>query len=137
MSEQESGARRRPPGIGEGVRTGVGILSAFRDAIEETIRETMENSDTRPERARELLNDALARAQDALGEVRERLDVVPRRDFDALRAEVAELRRRLDALEGRAPPPASPLILPASTGTTDVAPGEPGGGEGPLEGRMP
>ncbi len=139
MSEQESGARRRPPGIGDGIRTGVGILAAFRDAIEETIKETMENSDARPERARELLNDAIARAQEALGDVRERLDVVPRRDFDALRAEVAELRRRLDALEGRAPPPpaSGQLVLPASTGTLEAPPTEPTGGEGPLEGRMP
>jgi hypothetical protein len=34
------------------------------------------------------------------GEARERLDVVPRREFDALKAEVEELRRRLDRLDG-------------------------------------
>jgi BMFP domain-containing protein YqiC len=42
----------------------------------------------------------MKRAQQAVEETRERLDLVPRREFDALRDEVAELRRRLAALEG-------------------------------------
>ncbi|HEX8244334.1 MAG TPA: hypothetical protein VF541_12580 [Longimicrobium sp.] len=86
--------------IGEGIRAGIGILTAFKEAIEETIDEAVVSNDLRPERAKEALTGALGRAQEAIGDVRERLDVVPRREFDALRAEVEELRRRLDRLDG-------------------------------------
>ncbi|HWK89418.1 MAG TPA: hypothetical protein VNP72_05460, partial [Longimicrobium sp.] len=86
-SGMDEGPRRRP-GIGEGIRSGIGLLTAFKDAVEETIQEAMARGDLSPERARQALGDALARAQETVGEVRERLDVVPRRDFDALRAEV-------------------------------------------------
>ena len=91
--------------VGEGVRAGIGILTAFKEAIEETIEEAMDRGDLRPERAKAALGAAMGRAQDAVEEVRERMDVIPRRELDDLRAEVAELRRRLDALEasGRAP----------------------------------
>jgi polyhydroxyalkanoate synthesis regulator phasin len=92
--------RGRPAGIGEGLRAGIGILTAFKEAIEETISEAVESNDLRPERAKDALSGALGRAQDVIGDVRERLDVVPRREFDALKAEVDELRRRLDRLDG-------------------------------------
>jgi polyhydroxyalkanoate synthesis regulator phasin len=124
---EENREPRRIPTLGEGIRTGIGVLSAFKEAIEETIQEASERGDLSPERAKEFLGDALHRAQDAAGEVRERLDLVPRREFDALRAEVEALRRRLDALEGR-----SPAALPASTGTPALA-----APEGPTEARMP
>lgn len=100
MTEEQ----RPRAGIGEGLRAGIGILTAFKEAIEETLEEAAERNDLRPERAKEALSGALTRAQDALGDVRERLDVVPRRDFDALRAEVDELRRRLDRLDGGGAP---------------------------------
>lgn len=92
--------QRPRPSIGEGIRAGIGILTAFKEAIEETIDEAVVSNDLRPERAKEALSGALGRAQEAFGDVRERLDVVPRREFDALRAEVEELRRRLDRLDG-------------------------------------
>jgi polyhydroxyalkanoate synthesis regulator phasin len=96
MSEEQRGRT----GIGEGLRAGIGILTAFKEAIEETIDEAAERNDLRPERAKEALSGALTRAQGAFDDVRERLDVVPRREFEALRLEVDELRRRLDRLEG-------------------------------------
>ena|SRR4051794_24001692 len=96
MSEEQRGR----PSIGEGLRAGIGILTAFKEAIEETIDEAAARNDLRPERAKEALTGALSRAQGAFDDVRERLDVVPRREFDALRLELEELRRRVERLEG-------------------------------------
>ena len=103
---------QRRAGVGEGLRAGIGILTAFKQAIEETIEDAAERNDLRPERAREALSGALTRAQDAFEDVRERLDVVPRREFDALRAEVDELRRRVERLEGGGPTLALPSAVP-------------------------
>jgi polyhydroxyalkanoate synthesis regulator phasin len=110
----------RPAGIGEGLRAGIGILTAFKEAIEETINEAVESNDLRPERAKDALSGALGRAQDVIGDVRERLDVVPRREFDALRAEVEELRRRLDRLDGGG---AQVRFLEAGSGPPSEGPG--------------
>lgn len=98
--------QRRMPGIGEGIKAGIGILTAFKEAVEETFQEAVERGDMKPDRARQAVQDAVRRAQDTFGEVRERLDVVPRKEFDdlraeldALRAEVAELRLRMGGVE--------------------------------------
>lgn len=136
MSEQ-----KRRPGIGEGIRSGIGMLTAFKEAVEESIREASERGDLKPERARQFLNDAMERAHDAVGDVRERLDWVPRKEFDELRAQVEELRRRLDALQGGPGGGSSPLVLPPVSGfggTTAAGPPSAGrtGGEGPTEARM-
>ena len=121
MSEEQ----RKRPGIGEGIRTGIGVLTAFKEAVEETLQEAVDRGDLKPERAKQALTDALTRAQGAVGgavgDVRERLDCVSRKEFDELRAEVAELRRRLDG---------------GSSGALQSG-GERTGGEGPLEQRMP
>ncbi len=116
--------QRKRPGIGEGIRTGIGVLTAFKEAIEETLQEAVDRGDLKPERAKQALTDAFSRAQDAMGDVRERLDFVSRKEFDDLRAEVAELRRRADGGSG-----AHPLLPPTA--------GERTGGEGPVELRMP
>jgi polyhydroxyalkanoate synthesis regulator phasin len=117
MSEEQ----KRRPGIGEGIRSGIGVLTAVKEAIEETIREAGDRGDLKPERARQFLNEALGRAQDAVGDVRERLDFVPRKEFDDLKAEVEALRARLDVHSGQG-------ALPTSATA---------GGEGPTEARMP
>ena len=98
--EQPSQPRPRAPSIGEGLRAGIGILTAFKEAIEETINDAAEKNDLRPERAKEALTGALDRASAVVDDVRDRLDTVPRREFDGLKAEVEELRRRLERLEG-------------------------------------
>jgi polyhydroxyalkanoate synthesis regulator phasin len=121
MSDEQ---QRKRPGIGEGIRTGIGVLTAFREAVEETLQEAVDRGDLKPERAKQALTDALSRAQGAVGDVRERLDFVSRKEFDELRAEVAELRRRLEGRGGDA----TTLLPPAA---------ERSGGEGPLEQRMP
>ncbi|HYH83547.1 MAG TPA: hypothetical protein VEX86_27380 [Longimicrobium sp.] len=97
MSDEQPRGRA---GIGEGIRAGIGILAAFKDALEETIDEAVERNEINPDRAKTALTGALGRAQGVFDEVRERIDVVPRKEFDALRAEVEELRRRLDRLDG-------------------------------------
>lgn len=125
MDEHQDEQRRTS--IGEGIRSGIGVLAAFKEAIEETIQEASARGDLSPDRAREFLGTALHRAQDAAGEVRERLDLVPRRDFDLLVAEVAELRRRLEMLEGGAAPA---LPAPGATPLLEAP-------EGPTEARMP
>ncbi len=121
--QQPVGGEKRPT-IGEGIRSGIGVLVAFKEAIEETIQEAGDRGDLSPDRAKEFLGGALHRAQEAAGEVRERLDLVPRREFDALRAEVAELRRRLDELGARPLPQLPPV-------SGDAGPA------GPTEARMP
>lgn len=87
--------------IGEGVRSGIGILTAFKDAIEETLQEAMDRGDLGPERARQAMRDTINRFQEGMEEARERLDLVPRKDFDALQAQVVALRARVEALERR------------------------------------
>ncbi|CAN5727029.1 MAG: hypothetical protein H0W11_03615 [Gemmatimonadetes bacterium] len=111
MPEEQDRTRGGRSGIGEGIRTGVGILSAFRDAIEETIQEAANRGDLSPDRARDAVRSAAARVQESLGDARERLDFVPRREFDELRTEVATLRAELAELRGRSEPSGG-LITP-------------------------
>ena len=96
-------------GFREGVRTGIGVLSAFKEAIEETIDELRERGDLSPERAREVVRSAMEHAATAMGGARERFDFVTRRDLETLREEVAELRRRVADLEGRGPSARIPI----------------------------
>jgi polyhydroxyalkanoate synthesis regulator phasin len=122
------GPRARPMGIGEGIRSGIGILAAFREAVEETITEALERNDVRPDRAREAVGTAMERMQTAFDDVRERVDVVPRKEFDALRAEVEALRARLEALEGRAGGAAAGgSTLPGDVGSPGIFGGGPTG----------
>jgi polyhydroxyalkanoate synthesis regulator phasin len=102
--EQQHQQQRRggAGGLGEGIRTGIGILTAFKEAIEETLQEAVNRGDLSPERAKEAMAGAAQRVQAAFEETRERIDVVPRRDFDALREEVERLRERVARLEGGA-----------------------------------
>jgi polyhydroxyalkanoate synthesis regulator phasin len=87
--------------IGEGIRSGIGILAAFKDALEETIQEAMERGDLSPERAKQAVQDTMHRMQEGFDEARERLDFVPRKEFEALQAQLVDLRARLTALERR------------------------------------
>jgi polyhydroxyalkanoate synthesis regulator phasin len=116
MSDEQ---QRRPGergGLGEGIRTGIGILSAFKEAIEETLQEAVSRGDLSPERAKEAMAGAAQRVQHAFEETRERIEGVPRRDFDALREEVERLRERVAQLEARpggsgADEPEAPRII--------------------------
>jgi polyhydroxyalkanoate synthesis regulator phasin len=95
MTDEKSG------GIAEGIRTGFGILAAFKEAVEETLDEAIARGDLSPERARSVVRDAAEKVQMSLGDARERLDLVTRKEFEALRRETEELRRRLDRLTAK------------------------------------
>jgi polyhydroxyalkanoate synthesis regulator phasin len=96
--------KRTDPGdaFREGVRAVTGILGALRDAVEQTFDDLREKGDLSPERAREAARETMRRAQEAVEEVRERLEFVPRREFEELRAEVAALRQELESHRAQA-----------------------------------
>jgi len=91
--------KRTEPGdaFREGVRAVTGVLGALRDAVEQTFEELREKGDLSPDRAREAARETMRRAQEAVEEVRERLEFVPRREFEELKAQVDALRQELDA----------------------------------------
>jgi polyhydroxyalkanoate synthesis regulator phasin len=103
MSDDEtrSGREQARDGIKEGVRAITGFLAALKDAIDETIRDVKASGDLDPERAKEAMRSTMKRAADAVDDVKERLDFVPRREFDLLRDEVATLRTRVADLESK------------------------------------
>lgn len=83
----------------EWVRATTGILSAFKEAMEETIQDILERGDLAPERAREAVRQTMSRAQQAVEETRVRLDFATRQEVAELRDQVDELRRRIEMLE--------------------------------------
>ena len=96
--EDRRRARRK---VSDGIREGLGVLSAFKDALEETIVEARQRGDLSPERAKRALRSAMSRAQEVAGEARERLDGVSQKEFDLLKERVGELEARLKNLERR------------------------------------
>ena len=88
-------------GIKEGVRAVTGFLAALKDAIDETLRDVRDTGDLDPQRAKDAMRSTMKRAQDAMDDVKDRLDFVPRKDYDALSAEVEALRARVTELEGK------------------------------------
>ena len=98
-AEDDPGATER---ISEGIRQGIGALSASKEALEETVDEARERGDLSTDRAKALVRDAMTRAREAAGSAKERLDFAPRDEVERLRQQVDELRVRLQNLEQRA-----------------------------------
>jgi len=96
MDDEKRTARDK---VSEGIRQGIGVLSAFKDALEETITEARERGDLSPEKARGVMKEALHKAQAAAEGARERLDFVHQSEFDTLSGAVASLADRVRALE--------------------------------------
>jgi polyhydroxyalkanoate synthesis regulator phasin len=94
----DEGQRRQDPAdaLRDGVRAVGGILGAFKDAIEQTFNDLSEQGDISPERARDAARDAMRRAQDAMDDMRGRVDFVTRREFEALRADVDTLKTQVE-----------------------------------------
>lgn len=105
----DEGRKRR--GVSDGLKQGLGALSAMRDAIEETISEARDRGDLSAERAKTAMRRALDRAQNAAGDARERFDFPTQKDFDALVARVEAIENHLGldppAPEAGAPPEGS------------------------------
>jgi polyhydroxyalkanoate synthesis regulator phasin len=114
MNEQQGQKRSAREKMSEGIRQGIGVLSAFKDALEETIQEARERGDLSSDRAKGVMKDALAKAQSAADDARERFDFVQQKEFDRLRETVEELRARLAALEEQ--------VLAPGSSTADEAP---------------
>lgn len=105
MTEQKNQGRgRRDVGdeVREGIRAGIGILSALKDAIEETVDDMMDRGELSQDRAREAVRTTMERAQTAFDDARDRFEFIPRREFEDLAEDVRELRRRVIRLEGEA-----------------------------------
>ena len=115
-------------GFSDGVRQGLGVLSAFKVAIEETLSEASERGDLNPERARSAMRSALHRAQEVAGDARERLDFVNRKEFEALRDRVDELWRRFEGRPAGSDSPAAAEGAGEAPGGA-AAPGSEGSGD--------
>lgn len=83
-------------GFKEGIRQGWGVLSALKDAIEETIHEAKSKGDLNQDRAKKVFRDAMNKAQERAGAAKDRFDFVNRNDFDDF---VDTIDRRLKDLE--------------------------------------
>jgi polyhydroxyalkanoate synthesis regulator phasin len=129
----DEGQKRTDPGdtFREGVRAVSGILGAFKDAIEQTFNDLTERGDISPDRAKDAARDAMKRAQEAVDDMRGRLEFVPRREFDALKADVDGLRAQVErhlTQGGHQTPGTGGFGTGGAGGTGPTSPG--GGGTG-------
>jgi len=96
MTEERS-SRETGDAFRDGVRTVTGVLGAMVEALEDTFRDLREG-ELSPDRARDAARSTVQRAQETVEEWRDRFDFVSRKDFEALRQEVAALRESVEAL---------------------------------------
>jgi polyhydroxyalkanoate synthesis regulator phasin len=89
-------------GVREGLRNSVGLLVAFKEAVQETLEEARDRGDFSTDKAKALVQEAAQRVQHSVDEARERLDFVPRKEFDELKAELEALRERVSRMESPA-----------------------------------
>lgn len=105
----------------EGVRSVAGVLGAVVETLEQTFADLRESNDLSPERAREAARSTVRKAQETVEDLKDRLDFVTRREFDALSAEVAALRAEIASLGqppgGREPEAATQATEPAAGAT--------------------
>ncbi len=98
-SKKEPTEEGRGEAIKGGIRQGLSMLSAMKDAIEETLKEARERGDLSPERAREVMRSTLEKAQEKAGEARDALDFVKQKEFDVLQKVVERIELRLAEIE--------------------------------------
>jgi hypothetical protein len=102
MSDEQERPRDAGDAIREGVRSITGMLGALKEAIEDTFDELRGVDTSAADRGEAPSSAAFRKAQETVDEVRERFDFVTRREFEALRKEVEELRARLGEPSGSA-----------------------------------
>ena len=85
--------------MGDGIKQGIGVLSAFKDALEETIQEARDRGDLSTDRAKEVMKEALDKAQSAGERARDRLDFAHQDDVDTLTGAMKSVRQRVKDLE--------------------------------------
>ena len=96
MSEEHDTTTEERAGGARGkLNRGLGMLSAFRDALEETIHEARERGDLSTDRAKEAIRGAYEKARTASSDARDRFDFVGQAEFDALARRVADLEERV------------------------------------------
>ena len=129
MTDDRQGQeRRRDMGddVRDGIRAGLGILSALKDAIEETVDDMLDRGELSQDRAREAVRTTMERAQAAFDDARTRFEFVPRREYEELAEDLRELRRRVERLESASHDHAG------AGGQAGAGPDRPGGaGAGP------
>ena len=99
--DAEGQAKSRRGRMSDGIRQGIGVLSAFKDALEETIQEARDRGDLSTDRAKEVMKEALDRAQSAAEDAKEKLDFARQAEVDGLNDTVVTLKASLDALRRR------------------------------------
>ncbi|MFV2006038.1 MAG: hypothetical protein ACC667_01250 [Longimicrobiales bacterium] len=92
-------SKTRQERVSDGIKQGMSVLNAMKDAIEETIREVKERGDLSQDRAKEVMKGGLAKAQQRMESAREAFDFVSQNDFEGLRSKVDELKIRVLDLE--------------------------------------
>jgi polyhydroxyalkanoate synthesis regulator phasin len=102
--------------MGDGIKEGLGVLSAFKDALEETIQEARERGDLSTDRAKEVMKDTLGKAQTAAEGARDRLDFASQADLERVKDAVDAMKVRLDALEAS--------VFGASNGSDETGEGD-------------
>lgn len=100
MTEEQK-SRGGLGGIGDGIRTGIGVLNAFKQAVEETLQEAVDRGDLSADRAKQAMRDVADRVQGVFDDTRERIDFASSRELVELRTEIAALRERVAILEAR------------------------------------
>ena len=98
-TEQEPEEKSRTDSIKGGIRQGMSMLNAMKDAIEETLSEARERGDLTPERAKEVMRSTLEKAQARAGEAREAFDFVKQKDFDGLKGVVDGIKEKVKGIE--------------------------------------
>lgn len=91
----EDASKTRQDRVSDGIRQGMSVLNAMKDAIEETIKEAKERGDLSQDRAKEVMKSGLAKAQKRMESAREAFEFVSQNDFEELRTKVDELKARL------------------------------------------
>lgn len=121
----------------EGIKAGLGILEAFAEAFEETFEEALKQGPFDREKARAAFREAMRRAEEAMEQARRRsedamerardmFDSVPRREFETLRGDLAELRHRFETHIGDPVHHAHPGRRGKAGGEPGAEPGEEG-----------